>query len=188
MRKLRARPAREQADGAAEAARGALCTFLEGFGIADQRRDELVARLLSGASARHREEPQTSLAECVILHAEQEFEAWLTAVLGAESLAGQPALAIGRAAFLACDGPTAWPDLILAHEALPEAFVAAMRAAAPLLLPVATPGTMTAQSLESWSAADAGRAVAEVVDVNLAWLTHARPLIAAPIKLTRTTS
>jgi len=146
-----------------------------------------VERLLSGACARHRDEPRTSLAECVILHAEQEFEVWLTAVLGAESLAGQPALPIGRAAFLACDGPTAWPDLILA-EALPEAFVAAMRAAAPLLLPVATPGPMTAQSLESWSAADAGRAVAEVVDVNLAWLTHARPLIAAPIKLTRTIS
>jgi hypothetical protein len=165
-----------------------LCTFLEGFGIAGQRRDELVERLLSGARARHGEKPQTSLAECVILHAEQEFEAWLTAVLGAENLAGQPALPIGRAAFLACEGPTAWPDLVLAHEALPEAFVAAMRAAAPLLLPVATPGTMATQSLESWSAAEAGRAVAEVVDVNLAWLTHARPLIAAPVKLTRTTS
>jgi hypothetical protein len=63
-----------------------------------------------------------------------------------------------------------------------------MRAAAPVLLPIPTPGTMAAQSLEAWSVADAGRAVAEVVDGNLAWLTHARPLIAAPIRLTRTTS
>jgi hypothetical protein len=47
---------------------------------------------------------------------------------------------------------------------------------------------MAAQSLESWSVADAGRAVAEVIDANVAWLTHDRSLIAAPIRLTRTTS
>jgi hypothetical protein len=169
-------------------ARSALCTFLEGFGIGAECRDLLVERLLPGVCALHHDEPQTSLAECATLYAEHEFELWLTQVLGAERLAGQPALPIGRAAFLACGGPTAWPDLVLVHEALPEAFVAAMRAAAPLLSPIPTPGTMAAQSLESWSVADAGRAVTEVVDANLAWLTHARPLIAAPIRLTRTTS
>jgi hypothetical protein len=179
-------PRAEDAD-AAGAARGALRTFLEGFGIRGQRRDELVERLLAGACG-HRDEPHASLGECAILYAEQEFELWLTVVLGAESLAGQSALPIGRAAFLACDGPTAWPDLVLVREALPEAFVAAMRAAAPMLLPVPTPGTMATQSLEAWSIADAGRAVAEVADANLAWLGHARPLIVAPIKLTRTTS
>jgi hypothetical protein len=170
-------------------ARAALCTVLEGFGVGvDQRRDLLVERLLPGALAAGRDQPRASAGECATLYAEQEFEIWLTHVLGADRLAGQPALPIGRAAFLACGGPTAWPDLLLVDEALPEAFVAAMRAAAPVLLPIATPGAMAAQSLEAWSIADAGRAVAEIVDGNLAWLTHARPLIAAPIRLTRTTS
>ena len=164
-------------------------TFLEGFGIgADPRRDLLVERLLPGALAAGRDQPEANVGECATRYAEQEFETWLTHVLDAERLAGQPALPIGRAAFLACGGPTAWPDLLLVHEALPEGFVAAMRAAAPVLFPIPTPGTMAAQSLESWSVADAGRAVAEVVDANLAWLTHARPLIAAPIRFTRTTS
>ena len=118
----------------------------------------------------------------------RSFETWLTAVLGAEKLAGQPALPIGRAAFLACGGPTSWPDLILVDEALPEAFVAAMRAAAPALAPMPTPGTMAEQSLESWSVADAGRVVVEVLDAHAAWLTHARPLITVPIKIDKTTS
>lgn len=171
--------------GAADAARAALRLFLAGFGIgADERCDRLVERLLPGACARRRDDSQKSLGECAILHAEQAFETWLSFVLGAERLAGQPALPIGRAAFLGCDGPTAWPDLILVDEALPEAFVAAMRAAAPALAPMPTPGTMATQSLESWSIADAGRAVGEVLETN-AWLTHARPLITVPIRLTR---
>jgi hypothetical protein len=166
-----------------------LRSFLEGFGIgAHPRCDVLVERLLPGALAAGRNHPEASAGECATRYAEQEFETWLTQVLDADRLAGQPALPIGHAAFLACGGPTAWPELLLVHEALPEEFVAAMRAAAPVLCPIPTPGTMPAQSLESWSVADAGRAVAEVVDANFAWLTHARPLIAAPIRLTRTTS
>jgi len=168
-----------------EAARTALRGFLAGFGVgADARCDRLVEHLLSGAGARHREQAK-SLAECAIQQAEQAFEAWLTVVLGAERLAGQPALPVGRAAFLACDGATAWPDLILVEEDLPEAFVTAMRTAAPSLAPMPTPGTMAAQSLEAWSIADVGRAVAEALDANGSWPTHARSLITVPIKLTR---
>jgi hypothetical protein len=162
---------------------------LEGFGIdADERRDLLVERLLSGARACRCDEPHESLSEAAVLHAEQQFEAWLGFVLGAESLEGQPALPVGRAAFLACGGPSRWRHLILVDEPLPEAFVAAMRAAAPTLAPLPMPGPMTAQSLETWSIADAGHAAAEVVDAHLAWLGYARPLIAAPIKLTKPTS
>ena len=123
-----------------------------------------------------------------MLHAEQAFETWLTAVLGAEHLAGQPALLIGRAAFLACDGAAKWPDLILVDEPLPEAFVVAMRAAAPLLAPMPAPGAMAAQSLEAWSIVVAGRALAGVLDANRAWLSQARPLITVPIKFGRPTS
>ena len=65
---------------------------------------------------------------------------------------------------------------ILVDGALPDAFVAAMRAAAPSLAPAPMPGAMAAQSLDSWS-------LAEVVETNLGWLGQARPLIAVPIKL-----
>ena len=184
-------PIRQQPDDrhAVEAARGALRAFVAGFGVGpEQGRDLLVELLLPGASARCRAYPEEDAGACATLHAEQAFEIWLTAVLGAERLAGQPALPIGRAAFLACGGPTTWPDLILVHEGLPEAFVAAMRAAAPSLAPVPTPGAMAAQSLESWSIADLGRAVVEVLDTHFARLSHARPLITVPIKFTRPTS
>jgi hypothetical protein len=170
----------------AAAARAVLRAFLAGFGVgADARREPLVEQLLSGALARHRGHADKSLAECAKQHVADAFEAWLTVVLGAERLDGQPALPVGRAAFLACDGATVWPDLILVEEDLPEAFVTAMRTAAPSLAPMPTPGTMTAQSLEAWSIADVGRAVAEALDANGSWPTHARSLITVPIKLTR---
>jgi hypothetical protein len=96
-------------------------------------------------------------------------------------------LPIGRAAFLACGGPARWSDLILIDENLPEAFVAAMRSAAPTLAPMPTPGAMAAQSLESWSIADAGRVVVETLDAHVAWLSHVRPLVTLPIKIDKTT-
>ena len=170
-------------------ARTALRSFLAGFGVGPEQGAELlVEQLLPGACARCRAQPEEDVSTCATLHAEEEFEGWLTAVLGAEELGGPPALPIGRAAFLACGGPTSWPDLLLVDGALPEAFVAAMRAAAPSLAPLPTPGTMPAQSLETWSVADAGRAVVEVLDAHAAWLSHARPLITVPIKITKTTS
>jgi hypothetical protein len=170
-------------------ARAALRSFLAGFGIGPEHDGEpLVEQLLPGAWARCRAQPEEDVSTCATLHAEEAFEAWLTAVLGAEELGGQPALPIGRAAFLACGGPTSWSELVLVDEALPEAFVAAMRAAAPSLAPMPTPGAMAAQSLESWSIAEAGRAVVEVLDAHAAWLGHARPLITAPIKISKTTS
>lgn len=173
---------------AAEAVRSALSEFLAGFGIdPGQRRDMLVEQLLPGACARCREHPEEDPGACATLHAEQMFETWLTGVLGAERLVGQAALPIGRAAFLACGGPTNWPHLVLVDEAVPEVFIAAMRAAAPSLAPMPTPGVMAAQCLESWSVADAGRAVAEVLDEHSAWLGYARPLIAVPIKLSKST-
>jgi hypothetical protein len=179
------REAMRDEEGAA--AKTALRSFLAGFGVGpEQGVDLLMERLLPGAAARCRAQPEESAATSAVLHAEEAFEAWLTAVLGAEELGGQPALPIGRAAFLACGGPARWPDLILVQEPLPEAFVAAMRAAAPLLAPMPTPGTMATQSLESWTIGDAGRAVVEVLDAHAAWLGHSRPLITVPIKIAKT--
>ncbi len=163
-----------------------LCTFLAGFGIgAGERREVLLARLLPGVAARRRARPEEDPREAASLHVEEAFETWLAAVLGAEILDGQPALPIGRAAFLACGGAAAWGELILVEDGLPETFVAAMRAGAPALAPPPMPGVMAAQSLESWSLAEAGRIALEAADANLGWLGQTRPLLLAPIKLGR---
>jgi hypothetical protein len=167
-----------------DAAKDALSTFLASFGMsAGERCDLLLARLLPGVTARRRAHPEEDLREAAAMYVEQAFEAWLAAVLGAEVVGDEPALPIGRAAFLACGGAAAWGDLILVEDGLPETFIAAMRAAAPALAPAPMPGAMAAQSLESWSVADAGRIALEAVDANLGWLTSARPLLVAPIKL-----
>jgi hypothetical protein len=176
----------EAEGGDADAMKEALRDFLAGFGLGPGiGRDLLVERLLPGARARRSVRPEEDPQEFATSHAEQELEAWLAAVLGPELVGDQPALPIGRAAFLACDGPARWPDLILVARDLPDAFVAAMRAAAPALAPAPMPGAMAAQSLDSWSLAEAGRTALEVVDANLGWLGQARPLIAVPIRLGR---
>ena len=155
----------------------ALQAFLAGFGLGPGNgRDLVVERLLPGVLARRSAWPEEDPREAATLHAEQAFDAWLAGVLGVELLGDQAALPVGRAAFLACDGPARWPDLILVDGELPDAFVAAMRAAAPSLAPAPMPGAMAAQSLDSWS-------LGEVVEANLGWLGQARPLIAVPIKL-----
>jgi hypothetical protein len=156
---------------ATEAERAVLYSFLEGFGLGPDQR-ALMERLLAGA----RTDRHDDLGACVLAHAEQQFEAWLSSVLGPDIPAGQPALAIGRAAFLACGGPTEWTHLILLREDLPEAFVAAMRAAAPVLAPMPTPGTMAEQPLESWSIVDAMRGLEEMLGVSLGRWASTRPL------------
>jgi hypothetical protein len=172
-----------QGEADADAMMEALQAFLADFGLgAGHGRDLLVERLLPGVCARREACPEEEPQDSATLHAEQACEAWLSGVLGSELLGDQPALPVGRAAFLACGGPARWSDLILADD-LPDAFVAAMRAAAPTLAPAPMPGAMAAQSLDSWSLAEAGRSVLEIVDANLGWLGQARPLIAVPIKL-----
>lgn len=168
-------PAQHAEPGDTADAAKAICSFLAGFGLEPERHSDLVHRLVAGTSA----------TETAVEHAERQLEAWLALVLGPEILAGQPALPIGRAAFLACDGPSAWDHLLLVHDGLPEVFVAAMRAAAPSPAPMPMPGTMAAQPLESWSIADARRAVLSVLDGPLGWAANSRPLRIASIKLTR---
>jgi hypothetical protein len=167
---------------ATKAARAALYSFLEGFGL-DPDQGALMERLLAGARADRHDD----LSTCVLEHAEQQFEAWLSSVLGPDIPAGQPALAIGRAAFLACGGPTEWTHLILLQEDLPAAFVAAMRAAAPVLAPMPTPGTMAEQPLESWSIVDAMHGLEEMLGGSLGRWASARPLLAT-IKQIKQTS
>jgi hypothetical protein len=118
------------------------------------------------------------------LHAEQQFEVWLSAVLAPELAVGQPALAAGRAAFLSCGGARSWPHLLLVHDPLPEGFVTAMRAAVPPLSPLPSPAAMPAQALESWSIAEVARGALDLLGAT-AWAASARPLVMASIKLAR---
>jgi hypothetical protein len=172
----------------AEAVRAVVTAFLSGFGVGGQHQALLVDRLVVEAAAGRRDRPGESFAACALEHAEQQFETWLGQVLGPDVLDGQPALTIGLAAFLACGGPTAWPELLLVDDDLPEPFVAAMRAAAPLSSPVPMPGSMAAQSLECWSIADAVRSLAELLDTTQARLAGGRQLITASIRPDRPTS
>ncbi|MGH6913959.1 MAG: hypothetical protein ACREH3_09670, partial [Geminicoccales bacterium] len=101
----------------------------------------LIERLLNEADAHRCEHPQRLLAQCAVEHAEQRFEAWFGFVLGPEALEGRSPLVVGRAAFLLCQGPAAWPELVLVHDDLPQPFVEAMLATAPPPTPVTAPGT-----------------------------------------------
>jgi hypothetical protein len=180
----RHRPSAEQEHDAAEReATQALERFLAGFGMAGEHGRRLTERLLAGARRHRRDHPQFGLAQCATVHAEEQFEAWLAALLGPELAAGQSALVAGRAAFLSCQGASAWPELVLVHDHLPEPFVTAMRAAVPPLAPMPAPATMPAQALESWSIVDATRAALDLLAVSFAWAANARPLVTTSIKL-----
>ena len=172
------------ADAAGEA-RTSLHDLLASFGVDPRRHDGLLEQLLAGAHRRQRDQPHIGLGDCAMSYAEQRFEAWLGIVLEPEIASGQPALTAGRAAFLACGAPTAWPHLILVHDNLPDAFVNAMRDAVPALSPLPSPATMTAQALESWSLRDAAPAALQLLGSTLAWAANSRPLVTASAKLTK---
>jgi hypothetical protein len=174
---------------AVRAARQALHSFVAGFGVAPGACCEaLTERLLVGARRHHRDHPQIDLADCATWYAEQQFEAWLGVVLAPELAPDQPALAAGRAAFLSCGGPAAWPELILVHDPLPDGFVSAMRAAMPALAPLPAPGSMPAQTLESWSIAEVASIALVLLTTSFAWTASARPLVTASIKLAKSWS
>jgi hypothetical protein len=164
-------------------ARGAVCSFLAGFGLDPADCRDLVERLVAGALAYRHGQPDKPLAQCAFEHAEQAFEAWLAAVLGREHLGDLAPLVVGRAAFLLCEGPTRWSELVLIHDDLPAAFTDAMRAAVPPPTPVPAPGVMAAQSLESWSVAQAANLVSGALGTQVTLLTERRTPSAAAIEL-----
>lgn len=129
-----------------DTARRALATLLTGFGVPRGPQLDVaagrLARRLPPLAEGGEEEP--------LALADAELRLWLGAVLGLENTPELPA--IGRAAYLACDGPRKWAGCLLADPP-PPAFVGAMRAAMPPLTPPERPGAMVEQSLASWSAA-----------------------------------
>ncbi|HET6518533.1 MAG TPA: hypothetical protein VFG47_01770 [Geminicoccaceae bacterium] len=128
--------------------------YFEGFGLSDPHRlDRLVDDTLARVPLRRAGD---DVAAAALAAAEARVAAWFARVLGRgerpEEEQRAAALA-GRAAFLLCDGPTAWPDAFLS-ERPPQAFVAALRLAAPEPTPPPEPSVMPAQDLRPWSTAD----------------------------------
>lgn len=162
-----------------------VCSFIAGFGLDPADCRDLVERLVAGAPADRCGQPDKPCAQCVLEHVEQLFEDWLAAVLGPEHLGDLAPLVVGRAAFLLCGGPSLWSELVLIHDDLPAAFTDAMRTAVPSPTPVPAPGAMAAQSLESWSLAQAANLVGGALGAQAALLTDRRTPRAAPIELDR---
>jgi len=171
------------ADTAGE--RCALSALLASFGVGPDQHDKLLEELLAGARHRHRGEPHRAFRDCAVAYAEERFETWLATVLEPELDCDQAALPVGRAAYLACGGPTTWPHLLLVHHDLPDTFVAAMRRAAPPLSPVPAPAAMSEQALESWSLVDSARAALQLIGTALAQTVSVRPLAMASVRLTK---
>jgi hypothetical protein len=177
----RSQPA-EDDEGGWEA-HAAVCSFVAGFGVDPADCRGVVERLVAGARAARCGQQDKPLAQCALEHAEQLFEDWLAAVLGREH-AGDPALlVVGRAAFLLCDGPALWSEFVLIRDDLPPAFTDAMRAAVPPPTPVPAPGVMAAQSLESWSLAQAANLVGGALGAQATLLTGRRTPSVAPVEL-----
>ena len=172
----------EDDDGGWEA-HAAVCSFVAGFGLDPADCRGLVERLVAGAQAARCGQPDKSLAQCALEHAEQLFEDWLAAVFGREHTGDPPLLVVGRAAFLLCEGPALWSEFVLIHDDLPPAFTDAMRAAVPPPTPVPTPGVMAAQSLESWSLAQATNLVGGALGAQATLLTGRRTPSVAPVEL-----
>lgn len=87
--------------------------------------------------------------EQAVTWTDQAIAAWFGAIVGP----GNEAL--GRAAFLKCDGPNRWPDSFLRFGTVPTALVQALQAAIPTPYPEPVPAAMAAQDLRPsgmWSA------------------------------------
>ena len=139
-----------QADGEHEA-EAALNAYLVEFGLRPGGHlERLVGRALARARAKSRYRPASSLAAIALAEAEGDVAAWAVFVLGEERIGAHPPVMLARAAYQACGGPEAWPDVLLVYE-LPEAFVEAMRRATPTPTPPEQQGAMTEQPLETWS-------------------------------------
>jgi hypothetical protein len=143
--------------------------YFEGFGLTDPRQiDRLVGDALDRVPP---DRTGDEVAAAALAAAEARVAAWFARVLdrggGVGGDAERPeeqrptaaAALAGRAAFLLCDGPTAWPEAFLADRP-PQAFVAALRLAAPEPTPPAAPSVMPPQDLRPWALADLLPAVA----------------------------
>lgn len=133
------------------AAEAAIATFFSSFGLTDGAHFRgLVARARARARAKSRYRPDSDLAALALSEVEADVAAWAVFVLGEERIGDHSPVMLARAAYHACGGAQAWPDVLLVYE-LPETFVEAMRRATPDPTPPEQQGAMGEQPLETWS-------------------------------------
>lgn len=117
--------------------------LVRSFGLSDPRHVErAVAAALAGLPQRARS------ADAVASHARGRIADWLAAALDSDDPDDGRLIALGRAAFLAIDGPRRWGGRFLAEDELPEPFVHALRRAAPRPRPPERPAAMPDQPLD----------------------------------------
>ena len=129
--------------------------FLADFGVPRGRRRELVVQsCIARAIEQWREHPGRDLGTLAFAQAEETLAQWFRAVLGAEAIAQDPPLLVGRAAVEICEAAGSWPGTLSTCDRLPLAASEALQRARVAPTPAEMQGTMSAQALESWSVKD----------------------------------
>lgn len=129
--------------------------FLADFGVPRGRRRELVVQsCMARAIGEWREHPGRDLGELAFAQAEETLAQWFRAVLGAETIAQDPPLLVGRAAVAICEAAGCWPGTLSTCDRLPPAASEALQRAGVSPTPAEMQGTMSAQVLEPWSVQD----------------------------------
>jgi hypothetical protein len=129
--------------------------FLADFGVPRGRRRELVVQsCVARATEEWREHPGRDLGALAFAQAEETLAQWFRAVLGAETIAQNPPLLVGRAAVEICEAAGSWPGTLSTCDRLPPAASEALRRAGVSATPSEMQGTMRPQVLEPWSVKD----------------------------------
>jgi hypothetical protein len=129
--------------------------FLADFGVPRGRRRELVVQsCIARATEEWREHPGRDLGALAFAQAEETLAQWFRAVLGAETIAQDPPLLVGRAAVEICEAAGSWPGTLSTCDRLPPAASEALQRAGVSPTPSEMQGTMSAQVLEPWSLKD----------------------------------
>lgn len=139
------------AEAAAAQARHLVESYLASFADETEHLGRLAGALTARTIQRCRSRPERDLVETALEEAEGDLTAWSLFVLGHERVGAHSAVLVARAAYRACGGGKRWPGVLLRYD-LPDGFVDAMRAAAPLPTPPERPGRMVLQPLETWTA------------------------------------
>lgn len=129
--------------------------LLADFGVPRGRRRELVVQgCVARAIEQWREHPSRDLGALAFAQAEDTLGQWFRAVLGAETIGGDPPLLMGRAAVAICEAAGSWPGTLSTCDRLPPAASDALRRAGVTPTPAELQGAMSAQRLEPWSLRD----------------------------------
>jgi hypothetical protein len=108
----------------------------------------LIQTILERAARRHEADPTQSPTGLAAEETDALMQRWFAATLGAEQQSPDRIAADGRLALLLCDGPQRWPYAFLDERAVPNDFVAAMRAGAIQAGPDLAVSSMVPRSID----------------------------------------